>query len=182
MADSYTAHSRTEGTTTRMLAFLIIGAIGVVLLLVAVVVGDVLGGALDGVGAGTDWFTGALAGFLGAFGFGGALALGLTGSTLLAVISGIVAGLAFACLAAWASRMLQRGGDDSTVRSTALVGLTGTVINAIPAQGYGEISVVVAGHLTKLNARCTEPLPTGHAVIIDAVLSPTSVSVAPRVL
>ena len=62
-----------------------------------------------------------------------------------------------------------------------LVGLTGTVVKAIPER-VGEISVVVSGHLTKLTARCDEAVPTGHAVIIDAVLSPTSVSVTPRML
>ncbi|GAA3602446.1 hypothetical protein [Microlunatus ginsengisoli] len=164
-----------------MLAFLIIGGIGIVLLLIAVIVGDALGGALDSIGIGADWVTGAVAGFLGAFGFAGALALGLTDSTLVAVLVGLVAGIGFGALAAWGTRELQRG-DDSTVRSAALVGLTGTVISAIPEQGYGEISVVVAGHLTKLNARCAEPVPSGHAVIVDAVLSPTSVSVTPRML
>lgn len=42
--------------------------------------------------------------------------------------------------------------------------------------------MVVAGHLTKLNARCPEPLPAGSAVIVETVLSPTSVSVVPRVI
>lgn len=165
-----------------MLAFLIIGGIGIVLLLIAVIVGDVLGGALDSLGAGTDWLSGAVAGFLGAFGFGGALALGATGSMAVAVLVGVVAGAGFGALAAWGTRQLQRGGDEGTVRSSALVGLTGTVVSDIPTQGYGQISVVVAGHLTKLNARCPEPLPAGHAVIVDAVLSPTSVSVVPRML
>jgi hypothetical protein len=165
--------------TAAMLAFLIIGGIGIVLLLIAVIVGDVLGGALDSLGAGTDWVTGAVAGFLGAFGFGAALALGASDSMLVAVVVGVIAGAGFGALAAWGTRQLQRGGDETTVRSAALVGLTGTVINDIPEQGYGEISVVVAGHLTKLNARCPEPLSAG---IVDAVLSPTSVSVMPRML
>ena len=165
-----------------MLAFLIIGGIGIVLLLIAVIIGDALGGALDSIGIGADWVTGAVAGFLGAFGFAGALALSLTDSTLIAAIVGVVAGAGFGALAAWGTRQLQSGGDDSTVRSSALVGVTGTVISAIPEQGYGEISVVVAGHLTKLNARCAEPVPSGHAVIVDAVLSPTSVAVTPRML
>lgn len=121
-----------------MLAFLILGSVGVVLLLVAVIVGDLLGGALDSLGAGTDWLSGAVAGFLGAFGFGGALALSLTDQMAAAVMVGVVAGLVFGALAAFATRQLQRGGDDSTVRSAALVGLYGTVINDIPAEGYGR--------------------------------------------
>lgn len=54
------------------------------------------------------------------------------------------------------------------------------MINDIPADGYGEVSVVVGGHLTKLNARCVEPPSAGHGITVEAVLSPTSVSVAPR--
>ena len=165
-----------------MLAFLIIGGIGVVLLLVSLVVGDLLGSVLDVFGGGADWLLGAVAGFLGAFGFAGAIILGSTDVMLFAVLGGLVAGLVIGALAAVATRYLQRDDADSTVRTAALVGLNGIVINDIPAQGYGEISVVVAGHLTKLNARCPEPLPAGHAVIIDAVLSPTSVSVVPRIV
>lgn len=165
-----------------MLAFLIIGGIGVVLLLVSLVVGDLLGSVLDVFGGGADWLLGAVAGFLGAFGFAGAIILGSTDVLMFAVLGGVVAGLVVGALAAIGTRYLQRGGDEGTVRSAALVGLNGIVINDIPAAGYGEISVVVSGHLTKLNARCPEPLPAGHAVIIDAVLSPTSVSVVPRMV
>ena len=46
--------------------------------------------------------------------------------------------------------------------------------------GYGEVSVVVAGHITKLNARAGTALPDGTPVTITAVLSATSVQVAPR--
>lgn len=163
-----------------MVALLIIGGVGLALLLVSVLVGDHLDGALDSLGAG-DWLSGgALAGFIGAFGFGGAIVLGATDSLLAAILGGLLAGVAVGVAAGWLTLKLQRDGSDSTVRSAALVGVSGTVINDIPADGYGEISVVVAGHLTKLNARCPEPLPAGHAVTVEAVLSPTSVSVVPR--
>ncbi len=91
---------------------------------------------------------GAVAGFLGAFGFAGAIVLGSTEGMVGAVLAGLAAGVVVGVLAAVATRHLQGGGDETTVRSSALVGLTGIVINDIPAQGYGEVSVVVAGHLT----------------------------------
>ena len=47
--------------------FLVLGALGVLLLLVALVLGDVLDGALEGLSAGY-FSTEALAGFLGALG------------------------------------------------------------------------------------------------------------------
>ena len=50
----------------------------------------------------------------------------------------------------------------------------------MPEDGYGEVSVVVAGHITKLNARAGTALPAGTPVTITAVLSATSVQVAPR--
>ncbi len=52
-----------------MTVFLAIGVVGIVLLLVALVAGDLLDGAFDALGGG-EWFTGAaLAGFLGGVGF-----------------------------------------------------------------------------------------------------------------
>ena len=165
-----------------MLAFLVIGGFGVALLLVSMIIGDVLDGAIDSIGGG-DWLTGgALAGFLGAFGFAGALALAATDSVGLSIALGLLAGALVGALVGFVTLRLQRGGDEANIRSSALVGLTGTVVNDIPLDGFGEVAVVVAGHPTKLNARCGEPLRAGHGVIVDAVLSPTSVSVVPRML
>ena len=56
-----------------MTAFLVVGALGVVLLLVALLLGDVLDGALEGLSAGF-FSTEAVAAFLGALGFGDAFA------------------------------------------------------------------------------------------------------------
>ena len=161
-----------------MIAFLIIGGVGIVLLLISLIVGDVLDGAFD---FGGDLFSGAaLAGFLGAFGFVGALTLGGTGSTMIAIIVGIVSGLVIGALVGWISLRLKQGGDESNVRTTELTGRTGTVIIAIPQDGYGEVSVVASGHITKLNARASEPITAGTPVTVTAVLSATSVMVEPR--
>ncbi len=161
-----------------MIAFLIIGAIGVVLLLVSLLIGDHLDGVLDGLGG--DYVSGAaLAGFLGAFGFVGALVVDGTGSTAAAIGAGLVAGLAIGAGVGWVSNRLRRGGDEANVRTSSLVGRTATVMNPIPSQGYGEISIVASGHITKLNARAAEPLPAGTPVTITGVLSPTSVLVEP---
>ena len=163
---------------TRMFAFLIIGGVGIVLLLLSLVVGDVLDGALEGFGG--DLVSGAaLAGFLGAFGFGGALVFNGTDSTPIAIGVGLVAGPVMGAAVGWISLKLREGGDESNVRTTDLTGRTGSVINAIPADGYGEISMVASGHITKLNARANAPLPAGTPVTITAVLSATSVMVTP---
>lgn len=157
--------------------FLVIGGIGVVLLLVSLVGGDLL----DGIDLGGDLFSGAaLAGFLGAFGFAGALAAGATDDTGVGIVVGLVAGVVVGGLVGYATARLRRGGDESTVRSADLAGQHGTVISAIPEGGLGEVSVVVAGHITKLNARAATALPSGTPVTVSAVLSATSVMVQPR--
>ncbi|WP_299443313.1 hypothetical protein [uncultured Phycicoccus sp.] len=158
---------------------LVIGGIGILLLLVSFVLGDILDGVLDSIGP--EAFSGlAIAGFLAAFGFVGALTLDTGASAGVAIIAGLVAGVAAGAGAGYASSRLMRGGDESTVRTSGLVGLSGTVVEAVPADGYGMVSVTAAGHITRLNARCEEPLPGGTAVVVTAVLSPTSVMVSRR--
>lgn len=162
-----------------MIVFLAIGVIGIVLLLVALFVGDHLDGALDALGGG-DWFTGAaLAGFLGGVGFVGAAALTLTDNPWLAAIAGLIAGVALGLAVGAVTVRLKDSGSGTTPTSQSLTGLTGTVVGDIPADGYGTVSVVNTGHLTRLNARAGMPLPSGTQVTVVEVLSPTSVKVIP---
>lgn len=162
-----------------MLAFMVIGGIGIALLLVSLVAGEVFDGMLEGVGG--DLLSGAaIAGFLAAFGFVGALTLDATGSNGVAIGAGLGAGVLIGGLAGWGTKALSKGGDEANVRSSSLAGREGTVISAIPADGFGTVSVVVAGHITQLNARAPEPMPAGTGVTVTAVLSPTAVQVERR--
>ena len=161
-----------------MAAFLVIGVVGLLLLLVSLVLGEVFEGVFDAIGG--DLLSGAsVAAFLGAFGFTGALVADATGSTAGAVAAGLGAGVVTGGLAGWLTQVLRRGGDDATVRSASLAGRTGSVVSAIPTDGYGDVSIVVAGHITRLNARAGAALPAGTPVRVTAVLSPTSVMVEP---
>lgn len=161
-----------------MITFLLIGAVGIFLLVISLVVGDLLDGLFD---FGGDLFSGAaLAGFLGAFGFGGALALDASDTLWVAVLVGLVAGLVVGAGAGYASYQLKKGGDEANVRTGDLTGMPGSVISSIPADGFGEVSVVASGHITKLNARASEPLGAGTPITIQAVLSATSVFVERR--
>lgn len=164
-----------------MTVFLVVGALGVVLLLVALVVGDVLDGALEGLSAGF-FSTEALAGFLGALGFGGAIALELTGSTSIAVIIGLVLGVLLGVAAAKASRFLHGSGETDTVRTSDMVEKIGSVVSAIPEGGFGVVSISVGGHLTRLNARSSVAVPAGTQVSVTAIISPTAVQVEPLFL
>lgn len=160
-----------------MTVFLTLGVVGIVLLLAALLIGDHVDGIFDALGGG-DWLTGAaLAGFLGALGFVGALVLSLTGSTTLAAIIGAAVGLAVGAAVGWITIRLRHTGEGNTPRSASLVGLTASVISPIPVDGYGEISVSNGGHLTKLNAKAAEAVPSGTVVTITDILSPTSVAV-----
>ena len=164
-----------------MVAFLVIGGLGIVLLLVSLLIGEFLDGMFDGVGG--EWFSGAaVAGFLGAFGFAGALAYNASSSTVVAIVTGILAGLVIGAGVGVLTARLRSDDDTTTVRSANMVGVHGTVISDVPAAaaGYGEVSIVVAGHITKLNARSVDALPAGTAITVAAVLSPTSVSVERR--
>lgn len=164
-----------------MTAFLVIGALGVVLLVVALVLGDVLDGAFEGLSAGF-FSTEALAGFLGALGFGGAIALSTTGSTTLAVLIGLVLGVLLGALAARASRFLHGDGESDTVRTSDLLERMGSVVSAIPEDGFGVVQLSVGGHLTRLNARSSVAVPAGTRVSVTEVISPTAVRVEPLFL
>lgn len=162
-----------------MTTFLIIGAVGVLLLLASVVLGEIFDGLFDAIGS--DVISGAsVAVFLGAFGFAGALILGATDNTGAAVGGGLVAGVAFGAGAGYLTKKLREGGDESNVRTSTLAGRDAVVVSEIPENGYGEVSITVAGHITKLNARADEALRGGTPVTITAVLSATSVHVARR--
>ena len=163
-----------------MTAFLLIGGAGVVLVLLALVIGDLLDGLfhLDALGGDLFSFT-SIAAFVGAFGFGGALGLGLVGNTVVAVITGVIVG----ALAAWgaiaATKALKSGENAASFRSDSMIGHAGRVITAIPADGYGEIRISVGGHVRKLSAKASVPIEAGQEVWVSSLLSPTAVEVTP---
>ncbi|MDO4784251.1 MAG: hypothetical protein Q3997_04100 [Propionibacteriaceae bacterium] len=164
-----------------MTTFLVIGGLGIALLLVSLVLGDVLGDLdVDMPLLDSDLFsTASLAGFLGALGFAGAATLHLTEIMVLAIAVGIVAGLGFAWGAIKLSHFLKRGELSDAYTTHSLIGADALVITDIPAGGFGEIRLSVRGHVTKLNARALEDLPTGTEVWISGVVSPTAVEVSP---
>ena len=158
-------------------AFLVIGGLGLLLLLVSFIAGEFLSGVFDGVLGGDVISGAAISGFLAALGFVGAPVAQATDNSGAAIISGVAAGGLIGWGVGAITRALMQGGDEATVRISTLVGATGTVIGEIPDFGYGQVSLTVAGHITRLNARSPEPIEAGTAVTVTAVLSPTSVQV-----
>ncbi|MFF7438930.1 hypothetical protein [Streptomyces sp. NPDC008122] len=162
--------------------FLGLGIAGLVLLVLALVFDGVLEGVLDGLGEGLDGVLSlpVIAGFVSALGFTGAIVLGTTGTGAgVAAGAGVVAG-GVAGWGAWRfSRALMRDGSAPAPRGEDLAGTSGSVVTAIPADGYGEVLLYLGGQPVKYAARAAVPVARGAEVWVEAVLSPTSVAVRP---
>ena len=163
-----------------MVEFLIIGGIGLAVLVVALLIGDVLdlsgplGGMLD-----SDVFSiASISAFTGAFGFGGAIAHELAGTLWVSVPVGIVMGLVFSYFTIWLTRKL-KDSSGATVNTSTMVGREARVLTAIPEDGYGQVTLSVGGHRQMLSAKATIPVDAGTRVWISNVLSATAVEVTP---
>jgi hypothetical protein len=160
-----------------MLIFLAIGAAGVVLLIISAL----FDGVIDIFDLGDGLLSGpAIASFVGAFGFAGALAVRGGLSQAAAVAVGAAAGAAVGGLAGLAARSLMRMPTDATVSASSYLGLTGVVITAIGPGSIGEVSVTVGGQPTKMSARSADgaAIAAGRPVTIEATPSPTLVIVS----
>jgi membrane protein implicated in regulation of membrane protease activity len=168
-----------------MVWFLGLGFAGLVVLVVALLFDGVLEGLFGGVHALNGLFDSLIslpvvAGFVSMLGFTGAIVTGTTG--LGPVAAGAVA-VPAALLTAWgayrAGKALMTDGSGAAPRERDVVGVTGVVVTAISAGGYGEVMVRLAGQPVKLAARADRPLPRGTQVWVDQSLSSTSISVRP---
>lgn len=160
--------------------FLVVGALGLGVLLLSLVVGE-LGDLGDADG---PFSVPALAALVGGVGFGAAAAAALlpdgipdAGRVLLALAGGFVVAVPLA----WATMRLSRGLRDMptapNLTRSALEGTQGVVVSAVPSSGYGEVRLLVAGQSVKFAARSDTPLRTGTPVFVVEALSETAVQV-----
>lgn len=157
--------------------FLVIGAVGLGLLVVTLVIGEFFDvhGVVD-----SDIFSiASISAFLGAFGFSAAAVDSATDRLLVSIPVGVVVGLLFSALTVWLTRSLKNSRTDATVNTNSLVGHEARVLTAIPATGHGEVTVRVGGHLVKYSARSATPLDAGTRVWVSNVLSATALEVSP---
>lgn len=166
-----------------MTLFLGLGIAGVVLLALSLIFDGILeglfGGVLDGLFDGLLSLP-VIAGFVSMLGFGGAIVLGTTGvGTFAAVAAGILAGLVAAWLTWKFSQALMRDQTNAAPREADLVGSAGSVVTAIPVDGYGEVLLRLGGQVVKLSAKSPVPVARGTEIWVEAALSTTSVSVRP---
>ena len=161
-----------------MTTFLIIGVVGLILLAISLLVGDLFDGVLDALAG--DFFSSAvIGGFVAALGFAGAIAQAAGAPLILSIGVGVVAGAGFGWFAAWLTRLLKGGGSDQTPAAADALGRDATVLTDIPADGFGVVRVQLGGHLVRLNAKATRPVAVGVQVHVTEVISPTAVVVTP---
>ena len=141
-------------------------------------------GQAGGGNGGAELSLPVIAGFLGAFGFGGAIVESLLpdrGGTglLIAVVVGLLAAVPTGWLAGRLVNAAMNMSTDATLTSNDLLGTVGVVITPVPVGGYGEVRLAVAGQQIKFNARSDQPLALGTRVFVIEVPTPTSVLVEP---
>ncbi|MFF0480262.1 hypothetical protein ACWENA_10460 [Streptomyces sp. NPDC004779] len=164
-----------------MVWFLGLGIGGLLLLVLSLVFDGVLEGLFDGFG-GLDGLLSlpVVAGFLSALGLTGAVVLGTTGTGAgTAAGAGAVAGVGVGWVTWRFSRALLRDTTAPAPRGEDLTGSSGSVVTAVPADGYGEVLLYLAGQPVKYAAKASEPVPRGTEVWVESVLSATSVHVRP---
>ncbi|SDF60562.1 hypothetical protein SAMN05660485_03734 [Blastococcus fimeti] len=161
--------------------FLVIGAIGLVVLLLSLFVGEFDLGLGDADG---PFSVPALAALLGGIGFGGAAATSLLPQDLPDAVAALLAsavGLVVAVPLAWGAVRLSGALTDMPTEPTLtrhhLVGAQGVVVSAVPSPGFGEVRLTLAGQQLKYSARSDVPLPTGTPVYVVEAISETAVEV-----
>lgn len=164
--------------------FLVIGGIGVAVLVLSLVVGELGDLGLGSADADGPFSVPAIAALVGGIGFGGAAASALLPDTLpdvVGVVLAVLVGLAVAVPLAWAAVRLSRALRDMPTAETLtrhhLIGTQGVVVSAVPSPGYGEVRLAVAGQQLKLSARSEAPLPAGTPVYVVDAISDTAVEV-----
>ncbi len=166
-----------------MTAFLVIGAVGLAIIVLSLVVGGVLDGlfGLFDVDVGGGVFSAPVLGsFLAAFGFGAALIMFSTGgNATIGALGGVASGGVIGAIALVMMRTLMDMPTDETVTTQGLEGTAAIVITPIPADGYGEVTIRHHGEQRKYNARSDRALPIGARVRVRAVLSASAVLVTP---
>lgn len=163
------------------LAFLAVGGVGIAVLLLSLVVGEI--GEFGHGDADGPFSVPAIAAGLGGIGFGGAAASALLPglptvvTVLLCLLVGLVVAVPLAAGAVKLSSGLRDMPTEPTLTADRLLGTQGVVVSTVPAGGFGEVRLSVAGQHLKYSARSDVTLPTGTPVYVVDTPSATSVEV-----
>jgi di/tricarboxylate transporter len=166
-----------------MTGFIVIGVVGLLIVLLSLVLGEVLDGVFEALDfdVGGGLFSAPVIGsFLAAFGFGAALVMyGAGTSAAVGALGGLGSGILIGAVTLAMTRFFMNMPTDEPVRVTELVGQRATVVTPIPETGLGEVTLVFRGQMLKLSARADAPMGAGRSVVVAAVTSPSSVLVRP---
>jgi membrane-bound ClpP family serine protease len=148
--------------------------LGGALLLLTLIVDDVFGGVLGAFHIGFD-VAGVspapmLLGFIAMFGVGGLFGLHSLGQGAgVATLTGGVAGLLGAGVVFGAFKALRQAESTDTFSLQDMVGSTGRVSVAIPANRFGSVLISFAGASHNMTATADEEIPAGKVVKVVAV-------------
>lgn len=153
------------------------------LLLLTLIFDDIFGGFLSAIHAGFDVGgvspTPMLLGFLAMFGVGGLLGLHAFGAGVgVATIVAVVVGLIGAGVVFGAFKALRQAESTDTFSLQDMVGSTGRVSVAIPANRFGSVLISFAGSSHNMTATADAEIPAGSVVKVVAVAG-TNLVVAP---
>lgn len=176
-----------------MLIYAVIGALGFILLLGMLLVGEVFGGDHEvaahdvtlghgdaDIGGPSLFSVRIMASFLTAFGVGGVVARYYDLPHPAASGIGVVAGIVMAGIVYQFAKILYSQQASSELKMPSLVGKTAEVSIGIPAGGVGQVALTVGGERTEHIARGAggAAVPRGTEVVITA-LRGDSVIVSP---
>ena len=169
-----------------MLIYAAIGALGVLFLLLMLFVGEVFGGDhdfhadvpgdahLDGAAEGgpSPFSARVIASFLAAFGAGGIAARYYGYSHPVASASGVALGVVLASLVYQFAHILYGQQASSEVHISSLVGQVAEVVVGIPANGVGQVALIVHGERNTQIARSRDgtAIPLGAIVVVSALV------------
>ncbi|GIF47666.1 NfeD-like partner-binding protein [Asanoa ferruginea] len=160
---------------TATVVFLVIGGAGALVLALSLIGAEILHFGHVGL---PDFFSvEAVAGFLGALGFAGAITNELGGAVAVSATVGVLAALPTAYLAVRLSRAARDMHTDATPTRADLIGTVGVVVTPITPTGYGEVRIRLGGQPIKLYAKADRPLPAGAEIFVIEAASETSVVV-----
>lgn len=162
--------------TGLMTIFLVIGAIGLVFLLISLVVGDIFDALhIDfGLDASHDFGvfdSRVIAVFLTAFGGFGAISATLGYGAFGASLFGLLGGAAFGAIVFYFGKLLYNQQSSSSVSNEHLIGRTAQVVVGIKPDGLGQISCRVGEERVEKLARTTggEEIKIGQLVRIESI-------------
>jgi len=144
------------------------------LLLLTLIVDDIFGGLLGAIHLGFDVAgvspTPLLLGFISMFGVGGLFGLHSLNQTQGgATISGVVAGLFGSAVVFGAFKVLREAESSDAFSLQDMVGATGRVSVAIPANKFGTVMISFAGASHNMTATADSEIPAGKQVKVVAV-------------